>query len=137
VVPHTFNPSTREAEAGESPRLTASLVYRENYRTARVTQQNLVLKNKNKNKKVFKILGPGDWRYGSTVQRTCCSPRGPGFRSQHLQSWLTTIQNTSPKRHNTLFWISLALNTCGIRHKAGKTLIDIKAKYLNKCKDKV
>jgi hypothetical protein len=37
VVVHAFNPSIQEAEA--------SLVYRENSRTARVTQRNPVLKN--------------------------------------------------------------------------------------------
>jgi hypothetical protein len=44
VVTHTTNPSTWEAEASESLKFRASLVYRVNPRTARaVTQRNPVL----------------------------------------------------------------------------------------------
>jgi hypothetical protein len=42
VVAHTFNPSTREAEAG---RFLASLIYRVSSRTARDIQRNPVSKN--------------------------------------------------------------------------------------------
>jgi hypothetical protein len=42
VVAHAFNPSTQEAEAGGL-----------SSRTARATQRNPVLKNKQTNKKVF------------------------------------------------------------------------------------
>jgi len=40
VVAHAFKPSTREAEAGRSLELEASLVYRVSFRTARATQRN-------------------------------------------------------------------------------------------------
>jgi hypothetical protein len=43
VVVHTFNPSTREAEAGE---LETSLIYKVSSRTARATQKNPVSKKK-------------------------------------------------------------------------------------------
>lgn len=39
-VAYVFNPSAREAEAGEE----ASLVYRASYRTVKATQRNHVLK---------------------------------------------------------------------------------------------
>jgi hypothetical protein len=39
VVAHAFNPSTQEAEAGESE-FGVSMVYRIHCRTARVTQEN-------------------------------------------------------------------------------------------------
>lgn len=45
VVIHAFNPSTREAKAVRSES-EASLVNKVSYRAARVTQKNLVLKNK-------------------------------------------------------------------------------------------
>jgi hypothetical protein len=51
VVAHTFNPSTREAEAGRISEFEASLVYRVSSRTARATQRNPVLKQTNKQKK--------------------------------------------------------------------------------------
>jgi hypothetical protein len=56
VVAHTFNPSTREAEA--------SLVYKISSRTARAIQRNPVLKNKKqtnkqKQKNPKKNLGQG------------------------------------------------------------------------------
>jgi hypothetical protein len=51
VVVHAFNPSTWEKEAG---RFEASLVYRVSYRTARATQRNPVLKNKQTNKQTNK-----------------------------------------------------------------------------------
>ena len=44
AVAHTFNPSTQEAEAGRSPSLVPSLVYRVSSRTARATQRNPVSK---------------------------------------------------------------------------------------------
>jgi hypothetical protein len=48
MVAHSFNPSTREAEAGEFE-FKASLVYKVSSRTARATQRNPVLKqNKTK-----------------------------------------------------------------------------------------
>jgi hypothetical protein len=43
---HVFNASTKEAEAGGISEFETSLVYRVNFRTARATQRNLVLKNK-------------------------------------------------------------------------------------------
>jgi hypothetical protein len=43
VVAHAFNPSTREAEAGE---FEATLVYRVSSRTARAIQRNPVSTNK-------------------------------------------------------------------------------------------
>jgi hypothetical protein len=48
---HTFNPSTWEAEAGESREFEASLglsVYRVSSRTARTTQRNPVSEKTNK-----------------------------------------------------------------------------------------
>jgi hypothetical protein len=42
MVPHTLNPSTREAKAGRSSEFEASLVYRVSSRTARATQKNPV-----------------------------------------------------------------------------------------------
>jgi hypothetical protein len=46
VVAHTFNPSTREVEAGGSLSLRqASLVYRVSSRTTRATQRHPVSKN--------------------------------------------------------------------------------------------
>jgi hypothetical protein len=44
MVAHVFDPSTREAEAGEFE-FKASLLYRVSSRTARATQRNLVSKN--------------------------------------------------------------------------------------------
>ena len=38
MLTHTFNPSTREPEAGRTPEFEASLVYRASSRTARATQ---------------------------------------------------------------------------------------------------
>jgi hypothetical protein len=38
-VAHAFNPSTQEAEAGGSPEFEASLLYRGNSRTTRVSQR--------------------------------------------------------------------------------------------------
>ena len=49
MVAHTFNPSTREAEAGGSHEFEASLVYKVSSKT--VTQRNSVSKNKTKQKK--------------------------------------------------------------------------------------
>ena len=49
---HTFNPSTREAEAGRRiSELKASLAYRVSSRTARATQRNPASKNQKKKKK--------------------------------------------------------------------------------------
>jgi hypothetical protein len=53
VVAHAFNPSTWEAEAILSLRISefeASLVYRVSSRTARATQRNPVSKNQKKKK---------------------------------------------------------------------------------------
>jgi hypothetical protein len=50
VVVHTFNPSTREAEAGGSLEFEASLVYKVSSRTARAIQRNPVSKNQNQTK---------------------------------------------------------------------------------------
>jgi hypothetical protein len=50
VVAHAFNPSTREAEAGESLEFEASLVYKVSSRTARAIQRNPVSKPKPKPK---------------------------------------------------------------------------------------
>jgi hypothetical protein len=47
---HAFNPSSRDAEAGDLCEFEASLVYRMSSRTARATQKNPVLKNKQTNK---------------------------------------------------------------------------------------
>lgn len=44
VVVTTFNPSSPEAQPGESRENQASLVYIMNYRTARVTKRDPVLK---------------------------------------------------------------------------------------------
>ena len=48
-MPHTFNPSTREAEAeaeaGRSLEFEASLVYRVSSRTVKAVQRNSVSKN--------------------------------------------------------------------------------------------
>jgi hypothetical protein len=46
VVAPTFNFITWEAEEGKSLEFQASLVYRASFRTARATQRNFVLKNK-------------------------------------------------------------------------------------------
>jgi hypothetical protein len=46
MVMHTFNHSTQKAAAGRSLEFKASLVYRVNSRTARVTQRNPVSTNK-------------------------------------------------------------------------------------------
>jgi hypothetical protein len=54
VVAHTFNPSTREAEAGGSLEFEASLVYKVSSRTARAIQRNPVSKNKQTNKQTNK-----------------------------------------------------------------------------------
>jgi hypothetical protein len=52
MVMYTFNPSTREAEAGRSlSEFKASLVYRVSSRTARATQRNPVSTNKQKTEK--------------------------------------------------------------------------------------
>ena len=49
---HTFNPSTREAEAGRRiSELKASLAYRVSSRTARATQRNPASKNQKRKKK--------------------------------------------------------------------------------------
>jgi hypothetical protein len=50
VVAHTFNLSTQETEAGGSHELEANLAYRVSSRTARVTQRNPVLKNRQRRK---------------------------------------------------------------------------------------
>jgi len=50
VVAHDFNPSTEKAEAGGSLEFEASLVYRENCRTAKATQKILFQINKTKQK---------------------------------------------------------------------------------------
>jgi hypothetical protein len=51
-VAHTFNPSTREAEAGRRiSELKASLAYRVSSRTARATQRNPASKNQKRKKK--------------------------------------------------------------------------------------
>jgi hypothetical protein len=50
VVAHTFNPSTREAEAGGSLEFKASLVYKVSSRTARATQRNPVSNKTKQNK---------------------------------------------------------------------------------------
>ena len=49
VVAHTFNPSTREAEA--------SLVYRVSSRTCRAIQRNHVSKGQNKNQNMAEVIG--------------------------------------------------------------------------------
>jgi hypothetical protein len=46
VVAHAFNPSTREAEAGNISEFEASLVYKVSSRTARAIQKNPVSKIK-------------------------------------------------------------------------------------------
>jgi hypothetical protein len=51
VVAHTFNLSTREAEAGGFLSSRTSLVYKVSSRTAKATQRNPVLKKKKKKKK--------------------------------------------------------------------------------------
>jgi hypothetical protein len=48
VVAHTFNPSTREAEAGGLLNLRPGLVYRVSSRTARAIQRNPVWGKKKK-----------------------------------------------------------------------------------------
>lgn len=44
VVAHTFNPICQEAEADKSLEFKANLIYRANFKTARVIQKNPVLK---------------------------------------------------------------------------------------------
>jgi hypothetical protein len=50
VVARTFNPSTREAEAGGFREFEASLVYKVSSRIARAIQRNPVSRNKQTNK---------------------------------------------------------------------------------------
>jgi hypothetical protein len=45
VGAHTFNPSTLNAEGGQSLELKDSLAYKVSSRTARATQRNPVLEN--------------------------------------------------------------------------------------------
>jgi hypothetical protein len=53
VVAFAFNPSTQEAEADESLSVfKASLVYRASSRRAKATQNNPILKNKKREKKI-------------------------------------------------------------------------------------
>jgi hypothetical protein len=47
-----FNPSTWEAEAGESFEFEASLIYRASSRTARAIKKNPVLRHQRKEKKI-------------------------------------------------------------------------------------
>jgi hypothetical protein len=46
------------------------------------------------------------WGDGSPVKITCCSSRGPGFKSQHL------FYNSSSWRSAALFWPLLILHAC-------------------------
>ena len=55
VVAHTFNPSTREAETGGFLSLRPAFVYRVSSRTARATQKNPVVKNKQTNERTTQI----------------------------------------------------------------------------------
>jgi hypothetical protein len=50
VVAHTFNPTTWGGRSRQISEFEVSLVYRVSSRTARATQRNPVLKNKNQNK---------------------------------------------------------------------------------------
>jgi hypothetical protein len=59
MVAQAFNPSTWEAEVGESE-FEASLVYRVSARTARATQKNPVSKNKQTKKNKTKQKNK-DW----------------------------------------------------------------------------
>ena len=54
MVAHTFDPNTKEAEAGGSLEFEASLVYRESCRTARATQRNPVSKTTKQNNKPWR-----------------------------------------------------------------------------------
>ena len=60
---HTFNSNTLEAEAGESLKIEASLIYRGSFRTARATQKKLVLKKtkQTKKQKTKQIVGLKRW----------------------------------------------------------------------------
>ena len=51
MVPHAFNPSTREAEAGRISEFKASLVYRVYSRTSSAIQKNPAWKKKKRKEK--------------------------------------------------------------------------------------
>jgi hypothetical protein len=70
VVAHIFNPSTWEAEAGNSE-FETSLVYRVSSRTARATQRNPVSK-KTKQKKVKGWKGLAKLDCSTTKSRPYC-----------------------------------------------------------------
>ena len=61
MVAHAFNPSTREAEA-DLCEFEASLVYKASSGTARATQKNPILKNKQtkRNDEMSPLKGTGD-----------------------------------------------------------------------------
>jgi hypothetical protein len=54
-VAHTFDPSTREAEAGGFSEFEASLVYKVSSRIARTMQRNPVSKDQKKKKKLAQV----------------------------------------------------------------------------------
>jgi hypothetical protein len=75
MIAHAFNLSTREAEAGGSPELEASLVYTVSSRTARTAQRNPALKNNNN------VRSPGV-RVGRELPNMCAgSPTQVLFKS--------------------------------------------------------
>ena len=55
MVAHTFDPSTREAEAGGFSEFEASLVYKVSSRIARTMQRNPVSKDQKKKKKLAQV----------------------------------------------------------------------------------
>lgn len=53
-----------------------------------------------------------DWRYNEVVKSTKCSPRRPGFSSQHPYNSSQPSVNSSSKGSNTVFWLLPAPGTC-------------------------
>jgi hypothetical protein len=92
-VPHAFNPSTWEAEAGGFLSSRPALVYRVSSRTARAIQRNPVSGEK---------IANGGWRDGSAVKIIDCFSRGPEFKSQQPHGGL----QPSVMRSDALFWCS-------------------------------
>ena len=71
VVVHAFNPSTQEAEAGQSLEFEASLVYRMSSRTVRTTQRNPVSKKQTKTKKQNQIKTKAKQNQNESETKQC------------------------------------------------------------------
>ena len=112
---YTFNPSTWEAEAGESlVEFSTSLVHRASSRRARDTQRNPVSKQtkpKRKQTKQTKVAF-GGWRDGSVVKSTGCSSRGLRFCSQHPYGG-SHVFNSCSRGSTAPIWPLWALHACG------------------------